>query len=92
MPEALADEVVTQRLNQLEGWRLEHNKLVKEISFAGFSAAFGFVCRVALLSETQNHHPNVCHSYATVRIETWSHDANGVTERDLKLAKAVNAL
>ena len=92
MPEPLSTEVVKQRLAELEGWRFERDRLVKDFSFDGFSPAFGFVCRVALLAEGHNHHPTVCHSYASVTIETWSHDAGGVTERDLSLARAVNEL
>ncbi len=92
MPDALDMATIEAHLQTLDGWSLEDGKLRRQYEFDGFSAAFGFVCRVALLCEKQNHHPRTCHSYATVLIETWSHDAGGVTERDVKLAQAIQAL
>lgn len=92
MPEPLANDVVNQRLSTLPGWRLDADRIVKTYAFDSFSPAFGFACRIGLIAERQNHHPRVCHSYATVEVACSSHDAGGVTERDLELAGAIETL
>jgi 4a-hydroxytetrahydrobiopterin dehydratase len=60
--------------------------------FADFSEAFAFMVRVALLAEKANHHPDWSNSYNRVDISLTSHDVGGLTRRDLKLARAIDAL
>lgn len=92
MPRPMSDEELDRAAADLSGWQVEGGKLVREQKFADFSAAFGFLSRVALLAEKQNHHPEIFNSYATVRLELVSHDAGGVTQRDVDLAKAIAEL
>ncbi len=74
-------------------WTEENNKLKKTFKFSDFQEAFAFMTRVAFLAEKQNHHPNWSNVYDTVEIELTSHDAgNIVTERDHKLAKAIDKI
>ena len=74
-------------------WTEEDNKLKKTFKFSDFQEAFAFMTRVAFLAEKQNHHPNWSNVYDTVEIELTSHDAgNIVTERDHKLAKAIDKI
>ena len=74
-------------------WTEEDNKLKKTFKFSDFQEAFAFMTRVAFLAEKQNHHPTWSNVYDTVEIELTSHDAgNIVTERDHKLAKAIDKI
>ena len=66
--------------------------LVRQVRFADFSAAWGFMCRVALLAEQQDHHPEWENVYNRVTITLTTHDAGGLSERDLKLARAIDRL
>lgn len=92
MGQPLNDVEVQRAIVELPEWRVEDGKLVREWKFADFSAAFGFLSRVALLAEKSNHHPEIFNSYANVRLELVSHDAGGVTQRDLDMAKAIGEL
>lgn len=74
-------------------WKEEDNRLKKSFKFSDFQEAFAFMTRVAFLAEKQNHHPNWSNTYDTVDIELTSHDAgNKVTDRDHKLAKAIDKI
>lgn len=74
-------------------WIEEDNKLKKTFKFSDFQEAFAFMTRVAFLAEKQNHHPNWSNVYNTVEIELTTHDqGNVVTEKDRKLAKAIDQI
>jgi 4a-hydroxytetrahydrobiopterin dehydratase len=77
-----------------EGWMLEDGgkALVRTFKFKDFSEAFGFLARVALVSEKADHHPEFTSVWNRVDFRLTSHDAGGVTERDVKLAQAINRL
>ena len=74
-------------------WKEENNRLVRTFKFKDFKEAFGFMTQVALVAEKMDHHPNWSNVYNTVTIELTTHDAgNVVTEKDRKLAKAIDQL
>ncbi|MBO9573424.1 MAG: 4a-hydroxytetrahydrobiopterin dehydratase [Chitinophagaceae bacterium] len=74
-------------------WKEENNKLYKKFQFKDFSAAFGFMTRVALEAEKMNHHPEWKNVYNIVEFWLSTHDAGDiVTEKDQKLAKKIDAL
>jgi 4a-hydroxytetrahydrobiopterin dehydratase len=74
-------------------WKEENNQLTKTFTFKDFSAAFGFMTRVALLAEQMNHHPTWTNTWNTVRFQLSTHDAgNKVTDLDRKLAAAIDKL
>ena len=74
-------------------WKEEDNKLKRTFEFKDFSEAFSFMTRVALLAEKQNHHPWWSNVYNKVEMELNTHDAGDiVTEKDWKLAKAIDKL
>ena len=77
-----------------EGWMLEDGgkALLRTFKFKDFSEAFGFLARVALEAEKADHHPEFTSVWNRVDFRLTSHDAGGVTERDVKLAKAINRL
>ena len=64
----------------------------RTVKLRNFSAAWGFMSRVALLAEAQDHHPEWENVYNRVSITLTTHDAGGLSERDLKLARAIDAL
>lgn len=74
-------------------WAEKENSLYKKFEFADFNEAFGFMSRVALVAEKMNHHPTWKNVWNTVEIWLNTHDAgNTVTERDQKLAKAIDKI
>lgn len=73
-------------------WLTKDNKLVKEFLFNDFTEAFAFLTKVAIIAEKQNHHPEIYNVYNKVIISLQTHDAgNVVTEKDHKLAEAIDA-
>jgi 4a-hydroxytetrahydrobiopterin dehydratase len=76
------------------GWSFEEGgkALTRTVKFKDFSEAFGFLVRVALYAEKADHHPEFSNVWNRVEFRLTSHDAGGVTERDAKLAEAINAL
>ena len=66
--------------------------IMREWRFPNFSAAWGFMARVALLAEAQDHHPEWSNTYGRVTVVLTTHDAGGLSLRDVRLAQAINAL
>lgn len=75
-----------------EGWEVVDGAFRREFTFADFSAAWAFMSRVALLAEQHDHHPDWSNSYNRVSISLTSHDAGGLTDRDERLARAIDGL
>jgi 4a-hydroxytetrahydrobiopterin dehydratase len=77
-----------------QGWALEEGgkALTRTFKLKDFSEAFGFLTRVALHAEKQDHHPEFTSVWNRVDFRLTSHDAGGVTERDAALAEAINRL
>ena len=73
-------------------WRVLLQTLRATFSAPDFSTAAAFVARVAEVADAANHHPDVVLRWGQVTVTTTSHDAGGVTERDLRLAEVINAL
>jgi len=84
----LSDLLKTKNLE----WNIRNNSIQKEFVFKNFIEAFGFMSRVAILAEKQNHHPEWSNVYNKVNITLTTHDAGGVTEKDLDLATAIEIL
>ncbi len=88
----LTQEEVNAKLKELDGWSVMDKKLHKEFQFDSFNQAFGFMTRAAMEIEKMNHHPEWCNVYNKITIELTTHDAGGVTENDINLAKILNSL
>ena len=90
MPDLLTNDALAEVLADLDGWSLveDGTAIEAEFSFKGFNAAFGFMTRVALAAERQNHHPEWSNVYNRVTIRWTTHSEGGVTELDVKLARA----
>ncbi|CAN7695221.1 4a-hydroxytetrahydrobiopterin dehydratase [Bosea sp. LjRoot9] len=94
MPKRLSAEARNEALVTLTGWRLVEGReaITKRFIFRDFNEAFGWMTRVALLAEKMDHHPEWSNVYKTVEVTLATHDAGGLTELDVKLARAMDAL
>ncbi|MFN4113871.1 MAG: 4a-hydroxytetrahydrobiopterin dehydratase [Sphingomonadaceae bacterium] len=96
--EKLGEEDLATWLAALPGWSLARDgaAIARTFEFADFNEAFGFMTRVALLADKQDHHPEWSNVYNRVTIELTTHDADhgagGLTHRDTRLAKAIGKL
>ena len=90
--EKLPPEAIEQQLSQLSGWSLNQGKLYRRFVFKNFVEAFGFMSKIALLSEAMDHHPEWSNVYNRVEIFLTTHDADGISHRDFTLAERINDL
>ena len=90
MPELLNKESINGWLRERNGWRRDGHAIGKEFRFSTFRDAIVFVNRVAALADELDHHPDIDIRYDKVQLRLSSHDAGGVTERDLALAQAID--
>ena len=88
----LAEKEIADWIEANSAWRLEDEKLMLSLQFENFSMAWGFMSRVALLAEQQDHHPEWVNVYNRVNIALVTHDAGGITKKDLDLATAITRL
>jgi 4a-hydroxytetrahydrobiopterin dehydratase len=79
-------------MNTPDGWTQDGDALTRTVKFKDFGEAFAFLTRVALHAEKQDHHPEFTSVWNRVDFRLTSHDAGGVTERDIALAEAINGL
>jgi 4a-hydroxytetrahydrobiopterin dehydratase len=79
-------------LKDLKDWKFNDNGIEKKLVFKNFSEALGFIVQVGLLAEKQGHHPELFNVYNKVNIRLSTHDANGLTDKDFNLAKAIENL
>jgi 4a-hydroxytetrahydrobiopterin dehydratase len=94
MMEKLSAEARQSALKGLTGWSeaAGGNAIARKFTFKDFNEAFGFMSRVALVAEKNDHHPEWRNVYRTVDVLLSTHDAGGITARDIDLAKAMNAI
>jgi 4a-hydroxytetrahydrobiopterin dehydratase len=90
----LSDTRRNEALSALPAWSLREDGLAitRELKFADFNAAFGFMTRVALHAEKVNHHPEWFNVYNKVAIVLTTHDAGGLSERDVEMAAFIDRL
>lgn len=88
----LTEEELQAALDNLPAWSLKDGKLYRELNFASFIEAFGFMSVVALCAERSNHHPEWFNVYNRVRVWLTTHDAGGITRKDTDLAREIDAL
>jgi 4a-hydroxytetrahydrobiopterin dehydratase len=91
-PDLLTDDELAEAVEELAGWQVEAGKLRREFKFADFSAAFGFMAASATVAEKLNHHPEWSNVYSTVVVELTTHDAGGLTDLDVQLARRMSEL
>ena len=94
MVEKLSAEARQAALKGLSGWSEAGggDAIARKFTFRDINEAFGFMSRVALVAEKSDHHPEWRNVYRTVEVELSTHDAGGVTARDIDLARAMNVI
>lgn len=92
MSKTLSAEEIRDALKILSGWSQGSNAIEREFAFRDFNEALLFVNTVGLAAERANHHPDIDIRYKQVKMLLTSHDSGGVTRRDTKMAKQINAL
>lgn len=90
LAERLADDELAKRLAELPAWSVVDGKLHREIVLADFAEAFGLMAHVAVWAERLNHHPEWSNVYNRVTIDLVTHDAGGLTELDVTLARRID--
>tara|TARA_Y100000588_G_C14070066_1_gene845404 strand:+ start:536 stop:871 length:336 start_codon:yes stop_codon:yes gene_type:complete len=90
VPEQLNKESINSWLRERKGWKQDDHAIRKEFCFPTFRNAIVFVNRIAGLADEMDHHPDIDVRYDKVQLRLYSHDAGGVTERDLALAQAID--
>ena len=92
MAQKLTGEARKSALAKLSGWSEVSGReaIAKTFTFEDFNAAFGFMTRAALAAEKMDHHPEWSNVYKTVQVTLATHDAGGITERDILLAEAMD--
>ena len=88
----LSDAELKNALRQLSGWSIESGKLHRQFQFKSFVEAFGFMSSLALVAESMGHHPEWFNVYNRVTIDLTTHDAGGITIKDVELARKANEL
>jgi len=88
----LTDAQIAQLPQLLSQWQLANGKLRRELRFADFVEAFGFMAKVALIAEAMGHHPEWSNVWNRVAIELTTHDTGGLSSFDLELAQRIDAL
>lgn len=87
----LSDDEVSQGLKDLPGWERNGDEIVRAVRFPEFMDGIRFIGRVAEMAEAADHHPDIDIRYRNVRFALSTHDEGGLTEKDLRLARQINA-
>ena len=88
----LDEDEIAAGLEDVAEWTIQDDKLFREFKFPRFIEAFGFMSSVAIVAETQNHHPEWFNVYNKVRIPLTTHEAGGITENDFNLARSIDEI
>jgi 4a-hydroxytetrahydrobiopterin dehydratase len=92
MPSKYTPAQVAEAIVTLPGWSAGEDVITRTFKFPDHITAMGFVVRAAMAAEVMDHHPDLRIVYNTVDIRLNSHDAGGVTDRDIKLAQKLSEL
>jgi len=84
----LSEAEARERIQHLEGWRLEGDAIVKQFTFSGFPEAVAFVGRLVPGAEAADHHPDITINYKRVTLSFSTHSEGGLTEKDIAGAAA----
>jgi 4a-hydroxytetrahydrobiopterin dehydratase len=88
----LSDDLIEKKLLHFPDWEYYDNAIHAEFEFDNFKDCFSAMSRIAFECEAQNHHPDWSNVYNVLKISLSTHDAKGVTDKDFKLAEAIEAI
>ena len=92
MRNKLSDLEIQRALGDLAGWSRRGDTLVKTFTFDKFARGIAFVDRIAVAADKMNHHPDIDIRYTKIQISLSTHDAGGITQNDLNLAKEIESV
>jgi 4a-hydroxytetrahydrobiopterin dehydratase len=92
MTTKLSASEIRSALRELSGWTVLDGKLHREFKFADFIHAFGFMTSGAIVAEAMGHHPEWSNVYDRLTVDLTTHDAGGISAKDIELAGKLNAL
>lgn len=87
-----SEDTIQSVLKELKDWTFVNDGIEKKFKFVDFTQALGFIVQVGVMAEKRNHHPELFNVYNKVTIRLSTHDANGVTDKDIELAKAIGTI
>jgi len=88
----LTEQEIHKHLESLEGWELDGGTIKREWNFRDFAEAMDFINMIAVIAENHNHHPEIYNVYNRVSLRYHTHDAGGITEKDIKIAREIDKL
>lgn len=88
----LSEQEIEKHLEEIDGWEYVDGAIETSFEFKNFKEAFSVMTRIAFECEAQGHHPDWSNVYNSLNIRLNTHDADGVTEKDFKLAKSIEAI
>ena len=88
----LTDDAAAALAREVPEWTVVDQKLARTFTFKNFVEAFSFMTRVALIAETESHHPDLFNSWNKVEVVFWTHTANGLTRNDFIMAAKCNTV
>lgn len=88
----MTENEVIKYLESLDEWQLDGNAIIREWIFKDFIEAMDFINIIAVIAENHNHHPEIYNVYNRVSLRFNTHDAGGITEKDINIAKEINKL
>ena len=92
-PSVLSADALRQHAAHAPDWKVvDQHHIARTFKFPDFLQALDFVNRVGAVAERQGHHPDIHLAYGRVDVETWTHDAGGITEKDFQLASEIDRL
>lgn len=91
-PTKLSDAQIASKLAQHPQWTRQNHAITRTLVFDDFVKAFGFMSQVAILAQEMNHHPDWQNVYNKVTINLCTHDVDGISDMDFKLAQKIDAL
>ena len=86
-----SDAEIRAALEELPGWKQQGKAILKTFDLKGFKAAMAFAGTVGELADRADHHPDILIQYSKVTLTLWSHDKGGISDRDLRLARQIEA-
>ena len=92
MSDLLSSNEITKALSNLSDWNVHDGQIKSEFIFSNFVEALSFIVKIGVLAEKADHHPEIWNVYNRVSITLSTHDAGGVTDKDIMLASAINDL
>ena len=87
-----SEQNIQGKIKDLNEWSFKNNALEKHFEFKNFTEAMAFLVQLAFIAEKQNHHPEILNVYNKVTLRLSTHDEDGVTDKDLKLAASIDSL